>query len=114
MVRAGLHPRRRDTGLVRLLLIRAVAPCHDPEWDHLARLCRRRAAGSRRARPRRRARQASGATILRRSASSHFGITDIASESRSFIIDIAVLPHADSWARPDAVPRAARLGTKGL
>src|SRR6266542_2851147 len=65
MVRAGLDPHRRDTGPVSLLPIRAVAPCHDPEWDHLSRLCRRSAAGRRRARLRRRSFQAPGTTILR-------------------------------------------------
>jgi hypothetical protein len=61
----GLDPHRSDPGSGGLLPICAVARYHGPEWANLSRLCRRSAAGRRRARPRRRPGQASGTTILR-------------------------------------------------
>src|SRR6266496_498394 len=64
MACAGLHPHRRDTGLVRLLFARAVAACHNAERDHLSRLYWRSAAGSRRASPRCRPCEASSTTFL--------------------------------------------------
>jgi hypothetical protein len=60
----GSIPHRRHPGPGSFLPLRAVARCQDPQRAHLSRLCRRSAAGGRRARPRRRPGQASGMTIF--------------------------------------------------
>src|SRR5215207_7442917 len=63
LVRSSV-PRRRHPRSRGVFLVCAVAQCHSPERIDLARLCRRSAAGRRRARPRRRTRQAPCTKLL--------------------------------------------------
>jgi hypothetical protein len=57
--------RRAEFGFIcNALSVRHIARRPGPEWAHLSGLCWRRSAGSRRARPRHRPRQAFGTTIL--------------------------------------------------
>ncbi len=106
-----LDPYRRDPGTGSLLLIRAVAPCHDPEWDHLSRLCRRSAAGSRRARPGRRPRQASGTTILRARRWGSAGRHDFSGYSLPATCSGASLDSAASFANRSALSRSVCSAT---
>jgi hypothetical protein len=64
MGRPRFDSDRRDPGPGSLLPVCAVARFPGPEQARLSRLCRRSAAGRRRARSRRRPRQAPGTTLL--------------------------------------------------
>src|SRR6516165_10082121 len=100
MARAGLDPYRRHPGPGSFLPVRAVARGQDSQWADLSRLCRRSAAGHRRARSRRGPRQVH---ISPGGCHDDDGRIDICGHHLEAIMI------ERCWARRPSVPRSRRL-----